>query len=116
MANTSVIRPAGQTYYLAVTATSSASLLINDTTNDQVNYCGFLNNGSKACAVNFSPGNINALPAVYPVSGTPGNYVLPPLMEVPIILAVPTTPFYMTAICGTGNTTDLYITAAADQS
>ena len=114
MANTSVIRPAGKTYYIAVTSTSSANLLIQDTTNDQVNYAGFLNNGAKACAVKFS--TVNNLTAVFPTTGNPGDYVLPPLMELPIILAVPTTPFYLTAVCNGTDTTDLFVSAAADQS
>ncbi len=116
MANTSVIRTAGKTTRFDVTATSYASTLIDDTTNDQVNYASFINVGSSACIVRFT--NYSPCPAaVWPADGAASEgYVLPPLMEVPIVLAVPTTPFYMTAVCPSGSTTSLYVTPAADQS
>ena len=115
MANTSVLRLAGQTYAIAVTATSSTSLTIDDQTNDQVNFASFLNAGAKACAVKVS--SLATCPAsVFPVAGTPGDFVLPANMTTPIVLAVPTTPFSITAICGGTDTTTLYVTPAADQS
>jgi hypothetical protein len=116
MANTSVIRLAGKTTRLDVTATSYASTLIDDTTNDQVNFAAFTNVGSGACIVRFT--NYSPCPAaVWPADGAASDgFVLPPLMEVPIVLAVPTTPFYMTAVCPSGSTTSLYVTPAADQS
>ena len=115
MANTSVLRLAGQTYAISVTATSSTSLLIDDQTNDQVNFAAFLNAGAKACAVKVS--SLSTCPAaVFPVAGTPGDFVLPANMTLPIVLAVPAVPFTMTAICGGTDTTTLYVTAAADQS
>lgn len=116
MANTSVIRLAGKTTRFDVTATSYASTLIDDTTNDQVNFASFTNVGSGACIVRFT--NYSPCPAaVWPADGAAAEgYVLPPLMEVPIVLAVPTTPFYMTAVCPSGSTTSLYVTPAADQS
>jgi len=116
MANTSVIRLAGKTTRFDVTATSYASTLIDDTTNDQVNFASFTNVGSGACIVRFT--NYSPCPAaVWPADGAASEgFVLPPLMEVPIVLAVPTTPFYMTAVCPSGSTTSLYVTPAADQS
>ena len=116
MANTSVIRLAGKTTRFDVTATSYTSTLIDDTTNDQVNFASFLNSGSGICLVRFT--NYSPCPAaVWPADGAAvEGYVLPPLMEVPIVLAVPTTPFYMTAVCPSGSTTSLYVTPAADQS
>ena len=116
MANTSVIRLAGKTTRFDVTATSYASTLIDDNTNDQVNYASFINVGSGACLVRFT--NYSPCPAaVWPADGAASDgFVLPPLMEVPIVLAVPTAPFYMTAVCPSGSTTSLYVTPAADQS
>jgi hypothetical protein len=116
MANTSVIRLAGKTYGFAVTSTSYASTLIDDTTNDQVNYASFLNVGAGVCSVRFT--NYSPCPAaVFPADGTAQEgFVLPPLMEVPIVIAVPTTPFYMTAVCPSGASTTLYVTPCADQS
>ena len=114
MANTSVIRQAGKTYGFSVTTTSYASTFIDDNTNDQVNYASFLNVGAYPCAVKVSSVSPCAA-AVFPADGSTGDFVLPPLMEMPIVLAVPTTPFYMTAIAS-GGTTTLYVTPTADQS
>jgi len=115
MANTTVIRTAGLTSVIAVTATSSTSITVDDTTNDQVNFASFLNAGTKPCAVKVSS-LATAPAAVFPSAGTPGDYVLPANMTYPIVLAVPTTPFSVTAICGGTDTTTLYVTPAADQS
>ena len=115
MSNTTVIRTAGLTNIIAVTATSSTAITIANTTNDQVNFASFLNVGTKPCAINVS--SLSTAPAaVFPVNGTPGNYVLPANMTYPIVLAVPTAPFSITAICGGSDTTTLYVTATADQS
>ena len=105
MANTSVIRQAGKTYGFALTTTSYASTFIDDNTNDQVNYAAFLNVGANPCAVKVSSVSPCGA-AVFPADGQSGDFVLPPLMETPIVLAVPTTPFYMTAIASTGTTTE----------
>lgn len=114
MANTTVLRSAGKTYAIAVTADSSTSLTINDTTNDQVNFATFLNAGTKPCAITVS--NLATAPAsVFPVVGTPGDFVLPANMVYPLTLAVPTVPFQITAICGGTDTTTLYVTAVENQ-
>ena len=116
MANTSVIRLAGKTYGFSVTSTSYASTLIDDTTNDQINFASFLNVGSGACLVRFT--NYSPCPAaVWAADGTAQEgFVLPPLMEVPIVIAVPTTPFYMTAVSNTTSAGLLYVTCINDQS
>ena len=76
MANTTVLKAAGKTYAIAVTATSSTSLTIDDSTNDQVNFATFLNAGAKACAITVS--NLATAPvSVFPTVGTPGDFVLP---------------------------------------
>ena len=115
MANTTVLRSAGKSYAIAVTATSSTSITIDDTTNDQVNYATFLNVGSKPCAVNVSS-LATAPAAVFPTVGTPGDFVLPANMTYPITLVVPTLPFQITAICGGTDTTTIYVTPVGDQS
>jgi hypothetical protein len=115
MANTSVIRTAGVTTAISVTASSTAAILIDDNTNDQVNYCSFLNIGSTSVAVTVGDANVAA--AVLPVSGSAtGNFVLPPLMTLPIILAVPTTPFYVRMIGSGAGPSIVYVTPTADQS
>ena len=115
MANTTVLRPAGKTFVIAVTATSSTSITINDTTNDEVNFATFLNAGTKACAITVS--SLSTAPAsVFPTAGTPGDFVLPANMTFPITLAVPTAPFQITAICGGSDTTTLYVTPVVNQN
>ena len=113
MASTSVQRNAGKTYALSVTSSSHAAVLINGNTNDQINYSSFLNTGTSAIAVKW--GSTDPGAAVLPVDGTPADYVLPAGMTTPIILATPTTPYYLTAISASA-TGILYVTPAADQS
>jgi len=115
MANTSVIRQAGKTYALDVTNTSYSSIEIDDNTNDQVNFCSFLNPSANYVAIHMAATN-PAPAAIFPVDGTPGDYVLPPLMEYPIVLACPTTPFHMTAISNVAGPSTIYVTPTADQS
>jgi hypothetical protein len=116
MSNTSVLRTAGQTVALSVTNTSHASVTINDNTNDQVNFASFLNTGAAPVAVqmtNYTP----APAAVFPVDGTSlGGFVLPAGMTTPIVLAVPTSPFYMTAISNSATASIIYVTPINDQS
>lgn len=115
MAGSTVQRNAGQTYCLSVTNSAHASTLIDDQTNDQINYCSFLNTGASPIAVKFA--NYSPCPAAtFPSDGTPGDYVLPAGMTSPLILATPTTPFYMTAISNSGTAGLLYVTPVGDQS
>jgi hypothetical protein len=115
MANTSVVRTAGVTTAISVTASSTSAVLIDDNTNDQVNYASFLNTGSTQVAV--ITGDANVAAAVLPVSGsTTGNFVLPASMTTPIVLAVPTTPFYVRMIGSASGPSIVYVTAIADQS
>ena len=101
---------------LNVTATAHTAVLVDDNTNDQVNYTSLLNAGTKACAIAFAPLAANISGPTFPVDGTNGSYVLPGGMTTPLILATPTTPYYLSAICGGTDTTTLYATPAADQS
>jgi len=115
MANTSVIRTAGLTTAISVGASSTSAQLIDDNTNDQVNYASFMNIGSTSVAVKVGDANVGA--AVLPVSGsTTGDFVLPPLMTFPMVLAVPTTPFYVRMIGSAAGPSIVYVTPIADQS
>lgn len=114
MAGSTVQRNAGQTYVFTVTTTPHAAVQINDTTNDQVNYTSFLNTGTAVCAVRWGQSNVTLGNASIASDGNAGDYVLPGNMTSPLILATPTTPYYLT-VTGAGNTT-LYVTPAADQS
>lgn len=115
MANTSVLRPAGVTNAISVAGTSTAAVLIDDNTNDQVNYTSFMNTGSTLVAVKMGDANVGA--AVFPVSGsTAGDFVLPANMTAPLVLACPTTPFYVRMIGSAAGPSIVYVTATADQS
>ena len=115
MAGSQVIRNAGQTVRLDVTSTAHAAVLIDDNTNDQINYTAFLNFGTTPIAIKFGQTSSMGAPT-FPADGTNGDYVIPPLMSYPIILATPTTPYYIRAICSGSDTGTLYVTPAADQS
>ena len=115
MAQSQVQRNAGVTVAMSVTNSAHTAVLIDDNTNDQVNYTSFLNVGSKPCAINWSTTSTVAGPT-FPSDGTNGNYVLPGNMTNPTILATPTTPYYLSAITSGSDTTTLYVTPAADQS
>ena len=118
MANTSVYRLSSNTQAIAVTTASSTAVTVTPFTNDQINYASFLNVGSAACAISVS--NNGTVPAaVFPSGATQGGFVLPPLMETPIVLAIPAassaTPLGIAAITASG-TTSLYVTLVNDQS
>jgi len=114
MANTSVLRLAGKTVAISVTASSTSATIVDDQTNDQVNFAAFLNTGSVAVAVKLGDANVGA--AVLPVSGTPGDFLLPASMSLPIVLACPTVPFYVRMIGAAAGPSLVYVTPVGDQS
>jgi hypothetical protein len=113
MAASSVLRTAGKTYALSVTSSSHSAVLINSTTNEQVNHTTFLNTGTSAIAVKWGTTDPGA--AVLPVDGTPADFVLPASMTQPVIVATPQAPYYLTAISASA-TGVLYVTPTSDQS
>jgi hypothetical protein len=114
MANTSVLRLAGKTTAVSVTASSTSATIVEDQTNDQVNFAAFLNTGSVAVAVKLGDANVGA--AVLPVSGTPGDFLLPASMSSPIVLSCPTVPFYVRMIGAAAGPSLVYVTPVGDQS
>ena len=118
MANTSVIRIGGKTVALSVTASAHAAVQLTATTNDQINYVSCLNTGAVNVAVRFS--QLSTDTATLPVDDTPGDFLLPALMESPIILACPPInmqiPCYVTAIGASAGPSLVYLTPAVDQS
>lgn len=116
MAVSSVLRVAGNTQAISVTASSSAALEIKaGYTNDQVNFVSVLNTGSVPVAVKFGDSAVGA--AVFPVAGsTQGDYVLPASMTRPVILAAPAAPFYVRAIGSAAGPSIVYVTPVGDQS
>lgn len=114
MAGSTVQRNAGPTVALSVTNTAHSAVLIDDSTNDQINYTSFLNTGAAPIAVRWGttdPGAPN-----FPVDGTNGDFVLAANMTSPLIVATPTTPYYLTAKSNSATAGILYVTPAADQS
>ena len=114
MANTSVLRLAGKTTAVSVTASSTSATIVEDQVNDQVNFASFINTGSVAVAVKLGDANVGA--AVLPVSGTPGDFLLPASMSSPIVLACPTVPFYVRMIGAAAGPSLVYVTPVGDQS
>ena len=97
-----------------MTNTAHSAVLIDDSTNDQINYSSFLNTGASPIAVKWGPTDPGA--PTFPVDGTNGDFVLPAGMTTPLILATPTTPYYLTAKSNSATAGILYVTPAADQS
>jgi len=114
MAASTVQRNAGSTVALSVTNTAHSAVLIDDSTNDQINYTAFLNTGAAPIAVKWGIADPGA--PTFPVDGTNGDFVLPASMTTPLILATPTTPYYLTAKSNSATAGILYVTPAADQS
>jgi hypothetical protein len=83
-------------------------LLIEATTNDQVNYVSLLNTGTGKAAVEFSNSSTVTTPTIA-TTGISGSFVLPGGMTFPLLVAVPKAPFYIKGISSGTNT--LYITA-----
>ena len=114
MANTTVLRVVGKTTAISVTASSTTATIVEDQTNDQVNFASFLNTGAAAVAVKMGDSNVGA--AVLPVAGTPGDFLLPAGMTSPIVLACPTVPFYVRMIGAAAGPSLVYVTPVGDQS
>lgn len=109
MSNSIVVRPIGPTSAIAVSSTASTPLLITAAGNDQVTYAEFANVGNQPVAIRISTISSSA---VHPVAGTPGDYVLN--HDTSTILAVPSKPYYVSAITVTGTST-LYVTPVDSQ-
>ena len=115
MANTTCFRQLGQTVALSVGAASHAAVTVNTTSNDQANFASFLNIGANSVAVTVAPALAPA--TVFPVDGTPSSViVLPALMTMPAVYAVPPAPFSVTAIGSAIGPALVYITPVGDQS
>ena len=98
------LRLVGKTTIIAVTTTASTPVLINTNSNDQINWAEFANTGASAISVAFST---IARDAVHPVAGTPADYTINE--NTSVVLAVPSVPYYVSAIAPAGTST-LYVT------
>ena len=97
MLNTSVMRPAGKTYRLNLTTAASATLLIEDTTNDQTNLVSLLNTGTGVAAVEFANASGAIVSPTVASTGTAGSFIFPAAMTYPMLIAAPPAPFYIKA-------------------
>lgn len=117
MANTSVVRLGGPTLCLSVGTGAHAAAIVKGSYNDQMNYVSCLNTGTGNVAIKFS--TISADVAVLATDGTYGDYILPALMETPIVIACPPIsnayPVYVTAIASTAANL-VFIAPLVDQS
>lgn len=86
MALNQVYRAAGPTVALSVVATAHAAVPLTKTVNEVVTWCALLNTGAVAVAVKLS---VAGTAPVLPVDGTPGDFLLPPLMTIPITVPMP---------------------------
>lgn len=103
------IRPVGKTTVIAATTTASTPVLITDNSNDQVTWAEFTNHAAQEIAIRISTAPEDA---VHPVAGTPGDYVLN--RNSSVLLVVPSSPYYVSAITITGSST-LYVTPVTAQ-
>ena len=113
MASTSIMRPIGPTQALSVTNTIHSAVPLTLWTNDQCNFMAALNVGSVSVAYKVTQSGVAA---VLPVDGTQGDFVLPPLMEFPIIISIPALTPTITAIASAVGPTMCYFTPVGDQS
>jgi hypothetical protein len=110
---TIMLRPLGPTVALSVVATTHAAVPLAVAGNEMLCYAACLNLGTVAVAVHFSP---TGEAAILPVDGTPGEFILPPLMTAPIVLNIPSPTVQVTAIGATAGPSLIYITPVAIQS
>ncbi len=99
--------PTGKTQALSVVATSHAAVAFTFFNNDVTAYIALLNPGALPVAVAITQ---DGRAAVLPVDGTPGDFVLPPLMQWPILLPCGFTTPKITAIATGAGPTLIYAT------
>jgi len=118
MANVSAYRFVGPTTAIAVTGSSSTSVVIVPNGNDQSNFCGFLNTSANPVAITIAPAplgsSVTANPAILPTGGNSSqSFVLGVSMSQPTVIAVP--PCFAITTIGTSGTT-LYVMPMVDQN
>ena len=118
MAISTVVRNIGPTVVLSVAATTTASVSVVATSNEQLTFASFLNTGANPVAVTVSTA-ATAPASVLPVAGTPQTVImLPASMVQPAIYAVPnglSNTFSVTAIGTAAGPALVYITPVASQ-
>jgi len=116
-------RPLGPTVALSVTASAHTPVAVLCNVSEQPYFAGLLNTGALPVYVSLMPlSQTGAAPAltgtntpVFPVDGTStsitNGILLPPLMEIPILIAAPTgfNGFAITAIASGAGPTIIYV-------
>ncbi len=109
---------AGPTSTLTVSTTPvSATVATTQGGGEQANFAAFLNTGSTLAAVAIAPSSGGTITAVFPttVASAPG-FVLPALMNQPMLVAVPANSFFVSAITNSSVAPVIFITPAVAQS
>ena len=109
MAITNVLRPIGPTTGITVSGSSSTAVTISASSNNQMDYCAFLNTASTPVTINIFPvlGGVGTAGAAVVPSSTPTNtVVLGVSMQMPMVIAVP--PVFSITTIGTSGT--LFVT------
>lgn len=121
MANTIVIRPTGPTLHLVVGTSQHAAVAVPASGNDQCNFAAFTNSGTADVMVVIAP--YAATPytptVTIPADGASapaGTFMLGANAVAPVVLAIPSNGFCVSAISVSGASNDLYITPVGDQS
>jgi hypothetical protein len=116
MSITTVLRLQAKTTVVSVTASAITPVTVTSVGNNQVNYAAFLNTGANSVAIEISPTGVTATAATLPAAGTPGSFLLPPLMTQPMVLATPANNFQVSAIGSASGPALVYITPVGNQS
>ena len=116
MSITTVLRLQAKTTALSVVGTVHAPVTVTSVGNNQVNYAAFLNTGANSVAIEISTADVTATAATLPAAGTPGSFLLPPLMTQPMVLATPANNFQVSAIGSAAGPALVYITPVGNQS
>ena len=113
-----VYKFAGPTATLTVSTTPvSTTVSATQGGGEQANFAAFLNTGTTLAAVAIAPSSSGTITAVFPTTLAPNaNFVLPPLMQQPMLVAVPANSFFVSAITNSSVAPVIFITPAVAQS
>ncbi len=108
---------AGPTTTLTVsTSPVSANVAATQGGGEQANFAAFLNIGTTPAAVAVVPGG-GSITAVFPTTlASSPTFILPPLMQQPMLVAVPANGFFASAITNSSVPPTVFITPAVAQS
>lgn len=111
MSQSIVYKLLGPTTRLDVVNTVHKTVTVSGPSNEPSNYASFMNIGASPVHVVVVPQSVNNPPdAVFPTDGTPSDgFTVPPLMQTPMLVAVPPVGFKMSAISNSATATTLVV-------